>query len=75
MRYADDESASSLSAVMSNMLSPSCSGMAGVANNKVSNAEAAKAWIKANPAVLDKWLEGVKTLDGSDALSAVKAKL
>ncbi|MBV4497792.1 choline ABC transporter substrate-binding protein [Pseudomonas sp. SWRI12] len=49
--------------------------MAEVVNNKVSNAEAAKAWIKANPAVLDKWLDGVKTLDGKDALAAVKAKL
>lgn len=49
--------------------------MAEVANNKVSNAEAAKAWIKANPAVLDKWLDGVKTVDGQDALPAVKAKL
>ena len=49
--------------------------MAEVANNKVSNADAAKAWIKANPAVLDKWLDGVKTLDGKDALAAVKAKL
>ena len=36
---------------------------------------AAKAWIKANPAVLDQWLEGVKTLDGQEALPAVKAKL
>ena len=33
------------------------------------------AWIKANPAVLDKWLDGVKTVDGKDALPAVKAKL
>ena len=49
--------------------------MAEVANKKVSNAEAAKAWIKANPAVLDKWLDGVKTVDGKDALAAVKAKL
>jgi len=49
--------------------------MAEVANNKVSNADAAKAWIKANPAVLDKWLDGVKTVDGKDALPAVKAKL
>ena len=49
--------------------------MAEVVNKKVSNAEAAKAWIKANPAVLDKWLEGVKTADGKDALAAVKAKL
>ena len=49
--------------------------MAEVVNNKVSNSEAAKAWIKANPAVLDTWLEGVQTLDGQDALAAVKAKL
>ncbi|MGF6205611.1 choline ABC transporter substrate-binding protein [Pseudomonas frederiksbergensis] len=49
--------------------------MAEVVKKKVSNAEAAKAWIKANPAVLDKWLDGVKTVDGKDALGAVKAKL
>ncbi|MCP1416211.1 glycine betaine/proline transport system substrate-binding protein [Pseudomonas laurylsulfativorans] len=49
--------------------------MADVVNRKVSNADAAKAWIKANPAVLDKWLDGVKTVDGKDALPAVKAKL
>ena len=49
--------------------------MAKVVNNKVSNSEAAKAWIKANPAVLYKWLEGVETLDGQEALAAVKAKL
>lgn len=49
--------------------------MAEVVNKKVSNAEAAKAWIKANPAVLDTWLDGVKTLDGKDALAEVKAKL
>ncbi|MHC8364490.1 choline ABC transporter substrate-binding protein [Pseudomonas sp. ZT5P21] len=49
--------------------------MSEVVNKKVSNADAAKAWIKANPAVLDKWLDGVKTVDGKDALPAVKAKL
>lgn len=49
--------------------------MAEVANKKLSNLDAAKAWIKANPAVLDKWLDGVKTLDGKDALPAVQAKL
>ncbi|MBV7549251.1 choline ABC transporter substrate-binding protein [Pseudomonas sp. PDM26] len=49
--------------------------MAEVVNKKISNADAAKAWIKANPAVLDKWLDGVKTVDGKDALPAVKAKL
>ncbi|MGE8067318.1 choline ABC transporter substrate-binding protein [Pseudomonas sp. NPDC089569] len=30
--------------------------MAEVVNKKLSNADAARAWIKANPAVLDKWL-------------------
>ncbi|MEG5264952.1 choline ABC transporter substrate-binding protein [Pseudomonas sp. JDS28PS106] len=49
--------------------------MAEVVSKKTSNTEAAKAWIKANPAVLEKWLDGVKTLDGKDALAAVKAKL
>lgn len=49
--------------------------MAQVADKKATNADAAKAWIKANPAVLEQWLNGVKTLDGQDALGAVKAKL
>ncbi|EIK97536.1 glycine betaine ABC transporter substrate-binding protein [Pseudomonas sp. M47T1] len=49
--------------------------MAEVVKTKASYPDAAKAWIKANPAVLDKWLDGVKTVDGQDALPAVKAKL
>ncbi|WAH58765.1 choline ABC transporter substrate-binding protein [Pseudomonas silvicola] len=49
--------------------------MADVVNTKASYPDAAKKWIKANPAVLDKWLEGVKTLDGQDALPAVKTHL
>ncbi|PHN52514.1 glycine/betaine ABC transporter substrate-binding protein [Pseudomonas sp. ICMP 8385] len=49
--------------------------MAEVVNNKVSHADAAKAWIRANPAVLEQWLEEVKTLDGQEALAAVKARL
>ena len=49
--------------------------MAEVANKKVSNADAARAWIKANPTVLDTWLDGVKTLDGKDALAAIKTRL
>lgn len=32
----------------------------------------AKDWIKANPAILDKWLAGVTTLDGQDGAAAVK---
>ncbi|MGE8350641.1 MAG: choline ABC transporter substrate-binding protein [Pseudomonas protegens] len=49
--------------------------MAEVVNKKVSNADAAKAWIKANPAVLEQWLEGVRTIDDKEALAAVKGKL
>ncbi|MBO3275907.1 choline ABC transporter substrate-binding protein [Pseudomonas schmalbachii] len=49
--------------------------MASAVESKTSNAEAARAWLKANPQVLGKWLDGVKTRDGSDALAAVQAKL
>nr|WP_321464027.1 choline ABC transporter substrate-binding protein [uncultured Cohaesibacter sp.] len=37
--------------------------------------EAATRWLKDNPSVLDQWLEGVTTLDGAEALPAVKAAL
>ena len=36
---------------------------------------AAKAWLSANPAVLDSWLDGVTTLEGEPALPAVKGYL
>ncbi len=36
---------------------------------------AAKAWLKANPDALDKWLEGVTTVDGKPGLEAVKSSL
>jgi glycine betaine/proline transport system substrate-binding protein len=36
---------------------------------------AAKAWLKANPAVLDEWLNGVTTTSGENGLSAVKSHL
>ena len=36
---------------------------------------AAAAWLKANPATLDAWLEGVTTFDGQPGLAAVKAHL
>lgn len=38
-------------------------------------AKAATAWLKANPAALDKWLAGVTTVDGKDGLPAVKTAL
>ncbi|SAL73777.1 choline ABC transporter, periplasmic binding protein [Caballeronia terrestris] len=41
--------------------------------NKTDANKAAREWLKANPAVLDKWLAGVKTFDGGDGLPAVKA--
>lgn len=37
--------------------------------------DAASAWLKANPGVLDGWLDGVTTVDGGDAMAAVKAAL
>lgn len=36
---------------------------------------AAAAWLKAHPAVLDGWLDGVTTVDGNPGLPAVKAHL
>ncbi|WP_438943518.1 choline ABC transporter substrate-binding protein [Pseudomonas zhanjiangensis] len=46
-----------------------------VLSKQASNAEAIKAWLQANPQVLDGWLAGVTTQDGGDALAAIKAKL
>jgi glycine betaine/proline transport system substrate-binding protein len=37
--------------------------------------EAAKSWLAQNPAVLDKWLDGVNTVDGQPGLAAVKKSL
>ena len=37
--------------------------------------EAATAWLKENPEVLDGWLEGVTTVDGAEALPAAKSSL
>jgi glycine betaine/proline transport system substrate-binding protein len=36
---------------------------------------AVRAWIKANPAALTKWLDGVTTIDGKPGLEAVKSGL
>ena len=49
--------------------------MAEVLEKNVKNADAVKAWIKANPQALGKWLDGVKSRDGGDALAAVQGKL
>ncbi|HEK0909318.1 choline ABC transporter substrate-binding protein [Pseudomonas putida] len=49
--------------------------MAEVVDKKVSFDQAAKAWVKAHPQVLEAWLAGVSSKAGGDALEAVKAKL
>ncbi|MGE4249428.1 MAG: glycine betaine ABC transporter substrate-binding protein [Parvibaculaceae bacterium] len=38
-------------------------------------AQSAAAWLKANPGVLDQWLDGVSAWDGSDGKAAVLGKL
>lgn len=42
---------------------------------KVNPNDAARNFLKKNPAVLDKWLAGVKTFSGKDGLTSVKAAL
>ncbi len=37
--------------------------------------EAAEAWLKANPGVIEPWLQGVTTMDGGEAMPAVKSAL
>ncbi|MDU9411367.1 choline ABC transporter substrate-binding protein [Pseudomonas sp. zfem005] len=46
-----------------------------VLSKNASNDEAVKAWLKANPQVVEGWLQGVTTREGGDGLAAVKAKL
>lgn len=46
-----------------------------VLSKQASNAAAVRAWLQANPAVLDGWLQGVQSRDGGDALAAIKARL
>lgn len=38
-------------------------------------ADAAEEWLKANPQVLERWLDGVTTIDGESGLPAVTARL
>ena len=49
--------------------------MGAILNDGEEPDDAASAWLKANPAVLDGWLDGVTTFDGGDGLSAVKSAL
>ncbi|WP_339463229.1 choline ABC transporter substrate-binding protein [Pseudomonas sp. EA_105y_Pfl2_R69] len=46
-----------------------------VLSKQASNDAAVKAWLKANPAVVATWLEGVSSRTGGDGLAAVNGKL
>jgi glycine betaine/proline transport system substrate-binding protein len=49
--------------------------MGAILNDGTDPAEAATAWLKANPDALAPWLDGVTTRDGGDAMAAVKSAL
>ena len=49
--------------------------MAAILEDGERPAAAAEAWLTANPAVLEDWLEGVETVDGAPGLPAVRAHL
>lgn len=49
-------------------------GMKYILEDKNTGSEAAYKIIKSNLSVLDKWLSGVKTIDGDSALLAIKKK-
>ena len=49
--------------------------MGGILNDGADPADAAKAWLVANPTVWTPWLAGVTTKDGGDAVAAVTAAL
>lgn len=49
--------------------------MGAILNDGTDPDDAAKAWLSANAGVLGGWLDGVTTMDGGDAMAAVKAAL
>ncbi|MDU8926613.1 choline ABC transporter substrate-binding protein [Alisedimentitalea sp. MJ-SS2] len=49
--------------------------MGAILNDGEDPQKAAAAWLKANPDAFMAWLDGVTTMDGGDAVAAVKAKL
>ncbi len=49
--------------------------MGAILNDGTEADKAATTWIKANPAILDTWLKGVKTTKDADGLAAVKSAL
>jgi glycine betaine/proline transport system substrate-binding protein len=49
--------------------------MGAILNDGTDARDAAKAWLAANPAAWEAWLDGVTAKDGSDAKAAVTAAL
>jgi glycine betaine/proline transport system substrate-binding protein len=49
--------------------------MGAILNDGEDPADAAKAWLAANPDTLGPWLDGVTALDGGDAMASVKGAL
>ncbi|MBF9029689.1 choline ABC transporter substrate-binding protein [Rhodobacterales bacterium HKCCE3408] len=49
--------------------------MGAILNDGEDPEDAARAWLQANPGVLEGWLAGVTTFDGGDAMEAVTAAL
>ncbi len=49
--------------------------MGAILNDGADPADAATAWLSANPDAFMAWLDGVTTIDGGDAVEAVKASL
>jgi len=49
--------------------------MVSIANQRIDGPAAARTWLKANPAQLDAWLDGVTTFDGKDGPAAVRTAL
>ncbi|NMS30483.1 glycine betaine ABC transporter substrate-binding protein, partial [Vibrio parahaemolyticus] len=45
--------------------------MEAILNQKQKPSKAAQAWLNANQEQIEAWLEGVKTVDGQDALTAI----
>ncbi|MGI9337420.1 MAG: choline ABC transporter substrate-binding protein [Gammaproteobacteria bacterium] len=49
--------------------------MGAILNDGAEPEAAAKAWLQSNPAVLEEWLDGIKTIKGGDGLAAVRSAL
>lgn len=49
--------------------------MGAILDDGAEPADAAKAWLQANPAILTTWLDSVTTIDGKDGLAAVQASM